>query len=579
MGLNLLRIKIFFVRLAVLVTLVPTVAESSTLRVSLGDGRVATLTESRDIFLEAQPRRGEGLLSFSRRFSGSSRHVETISEANGGIERMLEGVRYRVPFQLLMPEIQLEVLREIFDADYAVAGGWYHEVGEVSSHGSESLWHLAEWFTGLGTNYRAIRDANQLSDDDLSPGQLVLIPARLLRPALRAALPPDSPYYLEYGSDGEGEFAAYRLKPGEALYSSVVIRFTGRIYGEDVIALADEIADRNGIRDVRAIPADYRVKIPFDLLLPEFLPASDPRRREYEEGLLASAQYSNPVTAARLGGITVVLDAGHGGADVGASIGEVWESIYVYDIMVRTKQLLEATTGATVLVTIRDGDDFSIPERDRLPHSRGHYVLTDPPYAIKESTVGTHLRWYLTNSYFRRVIGDGGDPSRIVFLSIHADSLHPSLRGSMVYIPGARYRTGSFGKSGAVYASRREFKERPSVSFSYADRVKSEGLSRELANALMRSFEAEGLRVHPDKPVREKIIRKRREWVPAVLRYNSVPAQVLLEVCNLANPEDRELIQTREFRQKVAERIVEGIVEYYGDSASLEEMQIASAGG
>jgi N-acetylmuramoyl-L-alanine amidase len=316
-----------------------------------------------------------------------------------------------------------------------------------------------------------------------------------------------------------------------------------------------------------------------DLLLPEFLPASDPRRREYEEGLLASAQYRNPVTASRLRGITVVLDAGHGGADVGASIGQVWESVYVYDIMVRTKRLLEETTGARVLVTIRDGEEFEIPERDTLPHSRGHHILTDPPYAIEESTVGTHLRWYLTNSFFRRVVEDGGDPSRMVFLSIHADSLHPSLRGSMAYIPGARYRTGSFGKSGAVYASRREFKERPSVSFSYSERVKSEGLSRELANALMRSFEEHGLLVHPDKPVREKIIRKRREWVPAVLRYNSVPAQVLLEVCNLANPADRELIQTRDFRQQVAERIVEGIVEYYGDAAGPEDMQIASAGG
>ena len=67
--------------------------------------------------------------------------------------------------------------------------------------------------------------------------------------------------------------------------------------------------------------------------------------------------------------------------------------------------------------------------------------------------------------------------------------------------------------------------------------------------------------------------------MPAVLRYNSVPAQVLLEVCNLANSDDRALIQTRAFRQQVAERIVQGIVDYYGDSAQAEDMQIASAGG
>jgi N-acetylmuramoyl-L-alanine amidase len=149
----------------------------------------------------------------------------------------------------------------------------------------------------------------------------------------------------------------------------------------------------------------------------------------------------------------------------------------------------------------------------------------------------------------------------------------------MAYIPGASYRKGSYGKTGTVYASRREVKEKPQVSFSYADRVKSEGLSRELAESLIRSFDTAGLAVHPDKPVREKVIRKRREWVPAVLRYNTVPAQVLLEVCNLSNSEDRELIQTREFRQKVAERIVQGIVDYYGNSTASDGMKVALTSG
>jgi N-acetylmuramoyl-L-alanine amidase len=448
-------------------------------------------------------------------------------------------------------------------------------VGDISSHGAESLWQVAEWFTGRGDNYRAIRDVNDLLDDELSPGQIILVPARLLRPALRSALPPDSPFYLAYSKDKRGEYASYRLKPGEALYSSVVIRFTGRIYADDVTALAEEIAERNGIQDVREIPVGYGVKIPFELLLPEFLPASDPRRREYEAGLLASSQYSNPVKAARLNGISVILDPGHGGSDVGASVGGVWESVYAYDIMVRVKRLLERTTAAEVLVTVRDGKEFNAPDLDLLPKSRGHEVLTTPSYAIQDSTVGLHLRWYLANSYFRRALERNGDGDKVVFISIHADSLHASLRGTMAYIPGASYRRGSYGKTGAVYASRREVKEHPQVSFSYADRVKSEGLSRELAESLVRSFHTAGLAVHPDKPVREKVIRKRREWVPAVLRYNSVPAQVLLEVCNLANQEDRKLIQTQEFRQQVADRIVQGIVDYYGNSSGSEEMQIA----
>ena len=67
--------------------------------------------------------------------------------------------------------------------------------------------------------------------------------------------------------------------------------------------------------------------------------------------------------------------------------------------------------------------------------------------------------------------------------------------------------------------------------------------------------------------MRDKIIRNNSDWVPAVLRYNSVPAKILLEVCNLANDQDRRLIQTRAYRQKVAEAVVQGLLAYYGQSA------------
>ena len=48
-------------------------------------------------------------------------------------------------------------------------------------------------------------------------------------------------------------------------------------------------------------------------------------------------------------------------------------------------------------------------------------------------------------------------------------------------------------------------------------------------------------------------------------RYNSVPAKMLLEVCNLANEEDRRLVQTRAWRQKVSEAVVKGLLAYYGE--------------
>jgi N-acetylmuramoyl-L-alanine amidase len=166
----------------------------------------------------------------------------------------------------------------------------------------------------------------------------------------------------------------------------------------------------------------------------------------------------------------------------------------------------------------------------------------------------------------------------VIFLSIHADSLHQSLRGAMAYIPDAGLRGGSFGKSGTVYASRKEYQDGPRVSFSKRDLVKSEGLSRDLAQHIIEAFNDNDLAVHSFKPIREKVIRSRRAWVPAVLRYNSVPAAILLEVCNLANSKDRSLLETREFRNQVAETIVVGILRYYGDSIPAEpEFRVASS--
>ena len=104
-------------------------------------------------------------------------------------------------------------------------------------------------------------------------------------------------------------------------------------------------------------------------------------------------------------------------------------------------------------------------------------------------------------------------------------------------------------------------------------------MSRDLAQNVIQAFRREDLEVHPYKPIREKVIRSRRSWVPAVLRYNEVPAEILLEVCNLANSEDRRLIQTRAFRQQVAEAIVRGILSYYDGAEGDAAIQVAATGG
>lgn len=575
-GLSLLAVLLAVADLAAAPLVDQKGAASRAVRAPLADGVAAWLSDD-GVYVEASPKKGEGLYAFTRRLCGDSRLVPQVVEANGGASELHVGVPFRFPFEILSKEWQVKAVRALFPQDKGQADGWRHEARGLGPFQRESLWQLSLWFTGTGENFRAIREYNELLDDDVTRGTTVVIPSELLRPAFRAVLPvPEKPYLLDYGKDDKGEYAIYRLRPGEALYSSVVVRFTGRVYGNDVNAFAAELARFNGIPDVTDIKIGHRIKIPLDELLPEYLPEGHPKRLEYEASLRASAQFSNQIKARGLEGITVILDAGHGGHDSGATMGGVWESTYVYDVALRAKRLLETHTAAKVVLTTRDGKDWRIQDSDVLPFSRGHAVQTTPPYPIQDARVGVNLRWYLANSVFRRVSSRDGDPQKVVFLSIHADSLHPSLRGAMAYIPAAELRGGTFSKGGAVYTSRKEVQESPTVSFARQQLVESEGLSRELAKQIIAAFSGTNLPVHPFKPVRDKIIRdKGNTWVPAVLRYNSVPAKILLEICNLANEQDRKLVQTRAYRQKVSEAIVQGILAYYGQEVDVPGLQVA----
>ena len=175
-----------------------------------------------------------------------------------------------------------------------------------------------------------------------------------------------------------------------------------------------------------------------------------------------------------------------------------------------------------------------------------------------------NLRWYLANAVLRRAEKEGGSEDRTVFVSLHADSLHPAVRGLMVYIPGEKFLNGRFGRMGSIYASRREVREASMASFSRKERVKAEGVSRDLAERIVAAFRSAGLPLHAFQPIRRNVIRGGNEWVPAILRYNRIPARVLLEICNLNNPEDRKLLVTAAYRDRVARALVSALIAFYG---------------
>jgi N-acetylmuramoyl-L-alanine amidase len=245
----------------------------------------------------------------------------------------------------------------------------------------------------------------------------------------------------------------------------------------------------------------------------------------------------------------------------------VWEDSYVYDIVCRIREGLERRTKAVVLMTLLNPNlGYRPQEKNKLAPNTGAVILTHPWFkqeSREETKVEVNLRWCLANQYYLRLKKEGVDPHRVLFTSVHADSLHPSLRGTMFYIPGNDYRQAKWCVGGEDYMPYQEVANQPCYSLSGKEMTRNEGLSLQLAKALERAFTAHKLLLHPYNPTRDHVVRGRRSWVPAVLRNSIVPCSVLVEVCNLNNEKDAQLIASPAFRQTVAEAYIDALIRYY----------------
>ena len=134
----------------------------------------------------------------------------------------------------------------------------------------------------------------------------------------------------------------------------------------------------------------------------------------------------------------------------------------------------------------------------------------------------------------------------------------------MVYIPGAKYRTRRYGNGNSLYSRFEEVRDQTYVSFDAKTRARSEGVTRQFAQQLMRSFRNANIPVHQYEPVRDHVVRRGRSWVPAVIRCSEVPLSLLLELVNLSNSQDRSQLRDPDFREQLARSFVDALLAYYG---------------
>ncbi|MBI5624318.1 MAG: N-acetylmuramoyl-L-alanine amidase [Elusimicrobia bacterium] len=211
------------------------------------------------------------------------------------------------------------------------------------------------------------------------------------------------------------------------------------------------------------------------------------------------AQAASQVPSAPMGAPTVI-DAGHGGEDLGAVAAGVYEKDLALAVAKRLAAVL-AETGTGQGALLRDSDEY-IPLDERVARS---------------------------------VAVDGGE-----FLSLHINHVRSKKpRGITIYV---------YGKSSDRWA-RKARKVRKLTPLAAPPR-QAVLASIRLANALVRSLRQEGLEVEP--------VRRSTYYV---LKNPRLPA-VLVELGYLSNPAEAELLKDPGYQDRLARSLAQGLAEY-----------------
>jgi N-acetylmuramoyl-L-alanine amidase len=225
----------------------------------------------------------------------------------------------------------------------------------------------------------------------------------------------------------------------------------------------------------------------------------------------------------------VVIDAGHGGHDVGSTgVTGLLEKDLVLDVALRLGKLIELRLGAEVIYTRQDDVYVALEERTAIAN-RNHADL---------------------------------------FLSIHANS------SPIKAVAGVETFYLNFTSSADALdvASRENASSQKSV-FELRDIIQSISLhdkieeSKEFAIDVQRSMQANA--VHYISTAKDRGIKK----APFVVLIGAQMPSVLTEIGFISNPKEEGLLKRPEHRQQIAEALFKGLSRY---SDSLSHIQVAS---
>ena len=399
---------------------------------------------------------------------------------------------------------------------------------------------------------------------------------------------------LKLKRDKAGKFFAhYQMKAGDTLYSSVVIRFTGRLLNDEVNRIAKKLLKLNKISDAKLIQSRQKIKIPIEWLSEEYFENHSNRsvskrnkkgdkiknkkknkkrlykKRDKNKNLVISKNNQNK----NFNKIHVILDSGHGGGDPGASAGSrktkdlIFEDEVVYDVSKRISKIFKKK-GVVVHPTLYDPNQNKPVRFLSNRHDKDEQLLVTPRYSSRNSRIGANMRVYLVNHIYHKLRKKNVSSENILFISLHGDSLHSSLSGVMVYFADHRLRRSKFGLKNNVYRRIKEYKSK--LTFLKKDNKYSERLSKSFGKIIIKEFQKQKLRTHRvSSAVRGYLYRKGRKTLPAVLRYSKVPTSVLIEIANLNNRRDRKDLLKSKTRQRIAKAIANSVYSNFSRSSGL----------